>query len=142
MSQTLEEDIRRTEAHLQCLKRKKVQHMNKSPKIDGEKWKQINEFPEYQVSDLGRVRNRFGYVLQNAIGLGEYEKVCLGKNRASRRIHRLVADAFVANPDDKPEVNHKDGNKLNNRADNLEWVTHQENVSHALKTGAYAVTFK
>mgnify|MGYP001763822096 CR=1 FL=1 len=49
--------------------------------------------------------------------------------------HRLVAITFIDNPENKPFVNHKDGNKLNNKADNLEWVTRQENVDHAMKHG-------
>ena len=50
-------------------------------------------------------------------------------------VHRLVAKAFVPNPDGKPEVNHKDGNKKNNHADNLEWVTRSENIQHAVDSG-------
>ena len=48
-------------------------------------------------------------------------------------IHRLVAEKWVTNPDNKEQVNHKDGNKLNNSADNLEWVDNQENRNHAVK---------
>ena len=48
-------------------------------------------------------------------------------------IHRLVAEAFISNPEDKREVNHKDGNRLNNCADNLEWVTRSENQIHSYK---------
>ena len=52
-----------------------------------------------------------------------------------KRIHRLVAEAFIPNPDNKPDINHKDGNKHNNSVDNLEWVNKSENMRHAYQTG-------
>ena len=66
-----------------------------------------------------------------------YAIIHLTKNSAkiTFRVHRLVANHFIPNPENKPEVNHKDGNKLNNAADNLEWCTRIENEKHAYETG-------
>lgn len=67
-----------------------------------------------------------------------YNRVCLtrrDKQKQSYLVHRLVANKFIPNPDNLPQVNHKDGNKDNNSVENLEWVTAQQNVTHSVQTG-------
>lgn len=75
---------------------------------------------------------------------GQYHTVCLRKNGSIKRfsVHRLQAIAFIDNPENKPCVNHKDGNKLNNNIDNLEWVTYSENVIHAFNNGLHPLYAK
>lgn len=77
------------------------------------------------------------YILPIKIGRGGYLQVSLTKssNRISFYIHRLLAQTFIPNPENKPQVNHKDGNKLNNSLSNLEWVTCRENTIHAHLVG-------
>ena len=101
-------------------------------------FKQIKSHPNYKISTTGRVINKNGHekVLDNHSKDG-YLKVNLYKDGigSSKRVHRLVAEAFIPNPDNKPDVNHKNGNKHDNRVDNLEWVTKSENMKHAYQTG-------
>lgn len=105
--------------------------------IDGEEWKTINiDKFTVNVSNMGRIRNKYGCTY----GSGQdnyYKRIKINFKGKSTTIavHRLVAKAFVPNPDNKEFVNHKDGNKINNKADNLEWVTISENVKHAIDTG-------
>ncbi|WP_202980718.1 HNH endonuclease [Alteromonas sp. RKMC-009] len=90
----------------------------------------------YEVSSLGRVSNYRKIMKTYSINSG-YQAVKLSKDgkKKSFLVHRLIATAFVPNPENKPVVNHIDGNKLNNAASNLEWVTTAENLQHARDTG-------
>lgn len=95
-------------------------------------------FHDYEVCLDGRIwswkTNKFLKPSSNGRG---YQHIVLRVNGESRDyyLHRLVATAYVPNPDNLPEVNHKDGNKENNCFDNLEWVTSSENKKHAVRAG-------
>lgn len=104
-----------------------------------EEWRKIKGYQNYSVSNLGNVRNdKTGRLLKPGKSGGgtkrNYYQVLLYQgSHASRKsvfIHRLVADAFIPNPDNFPEVNHIDRDGFNNAVSNLEWVTRSENVLH------------
>lgn len=98
----------------------------------------IEGFENYQVFSTGKIYSlKSGKYLKPSIDKGGYHKVDLwkGKKRYTRRIVRLVAETFIPNPNNKPQVNHKDGIKSNNEVSNLEWVTRSENMIHAVDTG-------
>lgn len=112
-----------------------------------EVWKDIPDYEgKYQISNKGRVKSlprndkfcKRGYeIIMKAFVCGSgYQEVLLSLDdrRKPMLIHRMVAEAFVPNPDGKQEVNHKDGNKTNNDANNLEWVTPSENIRHSYDT--------
>lgn len=99
-----------------------------------EEWRDVQGYEGlYQVSDQGRVRNvRRGRILKPHIVGAGYAQTTLS-DRGSRRyllIHRLVAQAFIPNPESKPQINHKNGIKTDNRVENLEWCTLSENLLH------------
>lgn len=103
-------------------------------------WESINGYEGlYDVSNLGRVRSlkratTRGIVLKQTMKHG-YMHVCLSKENkpSTKSVHRLVAEAFIANPMNKPVVNHIDGDKTNNAVSNLEWATHSENELHSFR---------
>lgn len=116
-----------------------------------EVWKDIEGYEGYyQVSDLGRVKAFSRLVGHPNGGLKRLPEKIMnmnpsksgyihvnlrGRGRKVFSIHRLVALHFIPNPENKPEVNHKDGVKTNNHKSNLEWSTNQENITHSWETG-------
>ena len=117
-----------------------------------EVWKDVVGYEGvYQVSTLGRVRSlertihkndgtsmlipskMIAPVLMNKGYIGA--TLCKNKIQRIKRVHRLVAQAFIPNPENKPQVNHKNGDKTDNRVENLEWATAKENIRHAFDNG-------
>lgn len=105
-----------------------------------EQWKAVAGYEGlYEVSNFGRVKSlgndkkKKEKILSPGVNSREYLKIGLRKDRTrvTHSIHRLVAAAFIDNPDGKRTVNHKDGNKKNNNVTNLEWATDSENVKHS-----------
>ena len=116
-----------------------------------EQWKDIEEFKGlYQISNLGKVKSIERYK-NNGRGMQllpeklkevqiqpngyHYVNLYVNNKNHTRRIHRLVATAFIPNTESKPDVNHIDGNKANNTINNLEWSTKKENIQHMIKSG-------
>lgn len=112
-----------------------------------EQWRSVPGYEGlYEVSSEGRVRNAKGYVMSPGTNERGYKRLALWRRGAGSKefkVHRLVAMAFLPNPDDLPEVNHKDLDKANNALSNLEWVDHIGNHVHCLQSGKYdAVQFE
>lgn len=101
-----------------------------------ELWKEYPGSKEYLISSYGRVKTaKTGRILTPCVDARGYERIALFKHDRNRRfkVHRLVAETYIPNTENKPQVNHKDGNKRNNRVDNLEWATNAENFEHSVQ---------
>jgi hypothetical protein len=124
--------------------------------IEHEEWRDVVGYEGiYMVSSNGivksldhnvkmkdnRCRVQIGRILKLQISKKGYHQVCLRKNGISYNtgVHRLVANAFISNPDSKDQVNHKNGIKLDNNFLNLEWVSNKENIIHAYKNNLIKV---
>jgi hypothetical protein len=114
-----------------------------------ETWKHIHGYNHYEISNFGRIR-KISYLRTWVCTKVGYEQLQVfetdgcGKKRIGSKdkgkvkkvlLHRLLAEAFIPNPDNLPCVNHKDGNKLNNSLDNLEWCSYSDNLKHAYAKG-------
>lgn len=102
-------------------------------------WRDAVGFPKYEVSNYGNVRHKEKKkILNGGLTTKGYKQVCLrdeNDKQKTPKVHVLVAKAFIPNPENKPMVNHKDSNRLNNHVDNLEWSTNGENQQHAFAVG-------
>ena len=119
---------------------------------DLEIWKDVKDYEGlYQVSNLGNVKSldrivetknrgsylRKGKIQKKSVNSFGYETVGFTVNGKTKiyRVHRLVALSFIENLENKPQINHIDGNKTNNNVNNLEWCTPSENQTHSVSTG-------
>jgi hypothetical protein len=112
-------------------------------------WKSLEEFNGfYEVSNYGQVKRvkagpatRIGRLIKMEVDRDGYyiANICIYNKRYKKKLHRLVAKAFLKNPLNLPEVNHKNGDKSDNSESNLEWSTNKDNVKHACDNGLRAL---
>jgi len=98
----------------------------------------IKNYPNYEINKLGLIRNKKNNKILKPFINSCYYRVNLYLSKTEKKLcqlHRILAEVFIENPENKKEVNHIDGNKLNNSLDNLEWVTRVENALHSYKYG-------
>ena len=96
-----------------------------------EEWRQIPDFPKYEVSSWGRVKSTFQnkekIMKPTKSKYGYFHLTLFDVGRVERQVHRLVAEAFLPNPENKPVIDHLNRVRTDNRLENLRWATHQEN---------------
>jgi hypothetical protein len=104
-------------------------------------WKEVHGYEGiYEVSNIGNIRSlKFNKIKDIRPGLNTsgyfIVALCKNNNQITKKLHRLIAKSFIDNPENKPCINHKDGNKINNNISNLEWCTFSENNQHAYDIG-------
>lgn len=99
-------------------------------------WKPIPKYSNYEISNYGNIR-KLGKLLNIGIDSNGYKRINLQKQgkQTTFRLHKLLALVFIENPNNYKIINHKDGNKLNNDLNNLEWCTHSHNTKEAFRLG-------
>lgn len=101
-----------------------------------EVWKKINEFPNYYISNKGNIRKGVnGKNLKTFVRNGYMSINLYNENECKQKyVHRLVGEAFIENPNNYPQINHKDENRCNNNVSNLEWCTCKYNINYGERT--------